>query len=65
MKYVFTFNENNYGRVEFEADHVPDRGEVIEQIMNGKAHYNNTDYSDIILMEADGKTLGDATAAAL
>ena len=55
MKYVFTFNEINYGRVEIEADHEPDRGEVIEAIMHGKAHYNDTEYSAIILIEADGK----------
>ena len=55
MKYVFAFNEINYGRVEVEADRTPDRGEVIEAIMHGKAHYNDTEYEGIILIEADGK----------
>ena len=55
MKYAFTFNEVNYGRVEFEAEHKPDNGEVIEQIMEGMASYDDTDYSGITLVEVDGK----------
>ena len=59
MKYVFTFNEINYGRVEFEADQRPDDSEVIEQIMNGMATYDDTNYSDITFVEVDGKAVKD------
>ena len=55
MTYVFTFNEINYGRIEVEADHKPDNGEIIEQILEGKADYHNTDFTDFRLIEVDGE----------
>jgi hypothetical protein len=55
MKYVFTFNEINYGRIEVEADRRPDNGEIIEKILEGKADYHNTDFTSFKLIEVDGK----------
>jgi hypothetical protein len=55
MKYLFTFNEINYGRIEIEADREPDNGEIIEKILEGKADYNNTDFTDFKLIEVDGE----------
>ena len=59
MKYVFTFNETNYGRIEIEAEREPDSGEIIEKIFEGRADYSNTDYTDFRLIELDGKVLSD------
>ena len=56
MKYVFTFNEIISGRIEIDAAHRPDRGEIIEQILEGKAHYNDTEFTDFRLVEVDGVT---------
>lgn len=53
MKYVFTFNEVNYGRIEIESDHKPDNGEIIEKILEGKADYNDTDFTDFRLIKTD------------
>jgi hypothetical protein len=50
MKYVFTFSEINYGRIEIESDHKPDKGEVINQILEGKATYHDTDFTDFELV---------------
>ena len=61
MKYLFKFNEINYGRIEFEADREPDDGEIIEQILDGRADYNDTDFTEIRLIEVDGKALDDDT----
>ena len=62
MKYVFTFNEINYGRIEIEADREPDESEVIEQILEGKADYNDTDFTDFRVVEIDGKAnIGENT----
>jgi hypothetical protein len=49
MKYVFTFSEINYGRIEIESDHKPDKGEIINQILAGKADYHETDFVDFRL----------------
>ena len=54
MKYVFTFNEINYGRIEVEADHLPDNGEIIEKILGGEADYSDTDFTEFRLVEVDG-----------
>ena len=59
MKYVFTFNETNYGRIEVEADHRPDDGDIIEKILEGKADYSDTDFIDFRLIEVDGKATND------
>ena len=61
MKYVFTFNEINYGRIEIEAACRPTDGEIIEKIIEGKADYNNTDFTDFRLVEMDGKPHNDIT----
>ena len=55
MKYVFTFSEIISGRIEIEADREPDRGEIIEKILEGRADYNNTDFTDFRLIEFDGE----------
>ena len=55
MKYVFTFNEINYGRIEIEADHKPDNGEIIEKILDGEADYRDTDFTDFTLIKAETK----------
>jgi hypothetical protein len=62
MKYVFTFNETNYGRLEVEADREPDSGELIEEILAGKADYNDTDFTDFRLIEVDGVAQEDNTS---
>jgi hypothetical protein len=54
MKYLFIFNEINFGRIEIEADHKPDNGEIIEKILEGNAYYHNTDFTDFRLVEMDG-----------
>ena len=54
MKYVFTFSEINYGRIEVEANREPERGEIIEKILEGKADYNDTDFTDFRLIETEG-----------
>ena len=57
MKYVFAFNEINYGRIEIEADHKPDNGEIIEKILERKADYSDTDFTDFRLVEKNGEPL--------
>jgi hypothetical protein len=49
MKYVFTFSEINYRRIEIESDHKPDKSEIINQILEGKADYHETDFVDFRL----------------
>ena len=61
MNYVFTFNEINYGRVEIEAACRPYDSEIIENILEGRADYNNTDFTDFRLVEMDGKPHNDIT----
>ena len=56
MKYAFTFNEVNYGRIEIESNHNPDKSEIIEKILEGMADYKDTDFTDFRLVEADGVT---------
>ena len=56
MKYVFTFEEINYGRIEIEADSKPDNGEIIDSILAGKADYNDTEFVNFNLIETDRKT---------
>ena len=56
MKYTFTFSEISHGRVEIEADHPPDKSEVIDHILEGKAHYHSTGYSDIKLTDGRQRT---------
>ena len=51
MKYLFSFTEINYGSIEITADCEPDRGTVIEEIMNGGAYYKDTEYGEIQLVE--------------
>jgi len=53
MKYVFTFSEINYGRIEIEADHQPINSEIIEQILAGMAEYNEVDFTDFKLIETE------------
>jgi hypothetical protein len=53
MKYVFTFSEINYGRIEVEADRRPDSDKIIEQILEGKADYHDTDFTDFKLIETE------------
>ena len=55
MKYVFTFNEINYGRIEIEAESEPEKDEIIEKILEGRADYNDTDFTDFCLIEVDGR----------
>jgi hypothetical protein len=54
MMYVYTFSEIISGRIEIAADHEPDNGDIIEQILEGKAHYNDTEFTDFRLVEVDG-----------
>ena len=49
-KYTFSFKEVNYGSVVINSDHTPDRGEVIDTIMNGNAYIKGTEYEDINLV---------------
>lgn len=53
MKYVFTFSEINYGRIEIEADRQPDEGEIIERILDGEANYHETEFTDFTLVELE------------
>ena len=55
MKYVYTFTEINFGRIEIEAEHEAEKGEIIEKILEGKADYNDTDFTDFQLVEIDGE----------
>jgi hypothetical protein len=50
IKYVFTFSEINYGRIQIEADRKPDNGELIEKILEGKADYSDTDFTNFRLI---------------
>ena len=59
MKYVYTFNEIIRGRVELEADHMPNNEEIIEKIHEGKADYHDTDFTNFRLIEMDGETQND------
>ena len=54
MKYIFTFNETNYGSIEIEADHRPDNVEIIEKILEGMSDYKDTDFKNFRLVEVDG-----------
>ena len=56
MKYVFTFKEIIYGRIEIESKHEPDNDDIIEKILEGGADYSNTDFTDFCLIEKDGET---------
>ena len=47
MKYAFSFKEENYGRVEIEADHMPTTSEIIDAIESGNAYFKDTEYEDI------------------
>jgi len=49
MKYEFSFKEVNYGSISIEAHTTPTRGDVIDAIMSGNAHFKDTDYEDIRL----------------
>ena len=49
MKYEYSFKEVNYGGVEIESDHEPNRSDVVDAIMNGKAEYDDVEYEDIKL----------------
>ncbi|MCL2014082.1 MAG: hypothetical protein FWG69_03745 [Oscillospiraceae bacterium] len=51
MIYRFSFKEINYGSIDIVSSHEPDRGEVIEKIMEGCAFYKDTEY-DYIKLEA-------------
>ena len=53
MKYTFSFKEINYGSITIDSDHKPDRGEVIDAIMNGNAYYKDTEYDDIQFIESE------------
>ena len=53
MKYRFTFKEINYGNIEIESDHKPNEDEIIEAILEGKADYRNTDFTDFELVETE------------
>jgi hypothetical protein len=55
MKYVYTFKEVNYGRIEIESDRKLDNGDIIMEILEGKADYNDTDFTDFRLVEVDGE----------
>lgn len=61
MKYVYTFSETNYGRIEIDAVCRPTDGEIIEKILEGMADYNDTDFTCFKLIEVDGKALDDYT----
>ena len=63
MKYVFTFNEINRGRIELEADRMPTNDEVTEKILDGMADYHNTDFTNICLAELGGEIQNDDTNA--
>ena len=64
MKYTFTFKEINYGSIEIESDHMPDRSEAIDAIMNGSAFIGGTEYEDIQL-EGDIGLNRDASETAI
>ena len=49
MKYVFTFNEINYGYIEIESDSKPDESEVVEKILEGNAYYKDTRFTNFQL----------------
>jgi hypothetical protein len=56
MKYIFTFSEINYGRIEIESGHKPDRCKVINQILEGAADYHNTDFANFKLIGQERTT---------
>jgi hypothetical protein len=55
MKYTFSFKEINFGSIEIESKHKPDRSEVIDAIMSGNACFSDTEYEDIQLIETERK----------
>ena len=56
MKYIYTFSEVNYGRIEIEAKCQPDQDEIINQILEGKADYYSTVFTDFDLIETARST---------
>ena len=56
MKYVFSFEEINFGSIVIDSDHKPDRNEVIDHITNGSAYYLDTEYGEIKLIETERST---------
>jgi|GEM_PF-3556899 len=53
MKYIFSFEETNYGSIAIEAATTPTRDEVIDAIQSGDAFYKDTEYGEIKLTETD------------
>jgi len=56
MKYIYTFSEVNYGRIEIEANCQPDQDEIINQILEGNADYYSTVFTDFDLIETARST---------
>jgi hypothetical protein len=53
MKYRFSFSEINYGSIVVESDRKPTEGELINAILEGKADYRDTDFTDFELVETE------------
>lgn len=49
MKYIFSFDEINHGRIIIISDHTPSEDEVIDAVMNGEVYYHNTEYGNVRL----------------
>jgi hypothetical protein len=56
MKYRFNFNEINYGSIVVESDHTPTESELINAVLEGKADYHETDFTDFRLVEQERQT---------
>ena len=52
MKYIFSFEEINFGSIVINSEHKPNRNEVIDCITNGDAYYLETEYGEIKLVES-------------
>ena len=56
MKYLYSFEEINFGSIIINCDHPPDRNEIIDFIMNGDTYYHDTEFGDIHLIETENST---------
>ena len=56
MKYIFSFEEIHFGSIIINCDHLPNRNDVIDFIMNGDAYYLDTEFGDIRLIETENST---------
>ena len=56
-KHLFTFTEVISGSIEIESELTPTQEEIINAILDGHAHYKNTEFENIRLVEPEIKPL--------